>query len=153
ALRMRQMRHGRASRWHLPAPRRRGAPRPGRHGTVVRGSLLGAGALGRCRGGERDDSRRSLGELPGTCVSTDDHHHPPQLTEVEIRARALEALLGEKGLVDEGFIDAVVAAYENDIGPMNGARVVARAWVDPAYRQRLLADATAAIAVLGYGGP
>ena len=86
-------------------------------------------------------------------MSKDDHHHPAPPTDVEIRARALEELLRAKGLVDEGFIDGVVAAYENDIGPMNGARVVARAWVDSAYRQRLLADGTAAIAELGYGGP
>ena len=83
----------------------------------------------------------------------DDHHHPAPPSDVEVRARALEELLREKGLVDESFIDAVVSAYENDIGPMNGARVVARAWVDPAFRRRLLANGTAAIAELGYGGP
>ena len=82
-----------------------------------------------------------------------DHHHPAPMSDVEVRARALEELLREKGLVDEGFIDAVVSAYANDIGPMNGARVVARAWVDAEYKKRLLADATAAIAELGYGGP
>jgi nitrile hydratase len=82
----------------------------------------------------------------------DDHHHPAPLSPVEVRARALEELLKEKGLIQEGFIDAVVSAYENDIGPMNGARVVARAWVDPAYKARLLADGTAAIAELGFGG-
>ena len=70
-----------------------------------------------------------------------------------MRARALEELLTEKGVLQPGFIDAIVSAYENDIGPMNGARVVARAWVDPAYRARLLADGTAAIAELGFGGP
>ena len=83
----------------------------------------------------------------------DEHQHPAPLSPVEMRARALEALLTEKGLIPEGFIDAVVSAYENDIGPMNGARVVARAWVDPAFRARLLADGTAAIAELGFGGP
>ena len=83
----------------------------------------------------------------------DDHHHPAPLSPVEVRARALEELLREKGLIQEGFIDAVVSAYENDIGPMNGARVVARAWVDPAYKARLLANGTAAIAELGFGGP
>ena len=84
---------------------------------------------------------------------SDDHHHPAPPSDIEVRAQALEELLREKGLVDEQFLDAVVHAYENDIGPMNGARVVARAWVDPAYKQRLLTDATAAIAELGYGGP
>ncbi|HXQ22833.1 MAG TPA: nitrile hydratase subunit alpha [Candidatus Acidoferrales bacterium] len=83
----------------------------------------------------------------------DEHHHPAPLSPVEVRARALEELLTEKGLIQEGFIDAVVSAYENDIGPMNGARVVARAWVDPAYKTRLLANGTAAIAELGFGGP
>jgi len=83
----------------------------------------------------------------------DDHHHPAPLSPVEVRARALEELLKEKGLIQEGFIDAVVSAYENDIGPMNGARVVARAWVDPAYKARLLANGTTAIAELGFGGP
>jgi nitrile hydratase len=72
---------------------------------------------------------------------------------VEARASALEALLTEKGLVTAEFIDALVSAYANDIGPMNGAKVVARAWVDDDYRRRLLADGTAAIAELGFGGP
>lgn len=81
-----------------------------------------------------------------------DHHHPAPLSSVEVRVRALEGLLEEKGLIQAGFIDGVVSAYENDIGPMNGARVVARAWVDPDYRARLLADGTAAIAELGFGG-
>jgi len=83
----------------------------------------------------------------------DEHHHPRPVSPVEARAQALEQLLEEKGLIPPGFIDAVITAYEKDIGPMNGARVVARAWVDPAYRARLLADGTAAIAELGFGGP
>ena len=82
-----------------------------------------------------------------------DHHHPQPLTPVEERAQALEQLLTEKGIVSAEFIDQVVEAYASDIGPMNGARVVARAWVDPAYKERLLADGTAAIAELGFGGP
>ena len=83
----------------------------------------------------------------------DDHHHPAPLSPVEVRARALEELLIEKGLVQANVIDTIVSAYEHDIGPMNGARVVARAWLDPAYKARLLADGTAAIAELGFGGP
>ena len=83
----------------------------------------------------------------------DGHHHPRPISPVEARARALEELLIEKGLLQPEFIDAVVSAYEKDIGPMNGARVVARAWTDPAYKARLLADGTAAIAELGFGGP
>jgi len=80
------------------------------------------------------------------------HHHPRPASAVELRARALEALLAERGLVSTDAIDAVVELYEHDVGPQNGARVVARAWVDEAYRRRLLTDATAAIAELGFGG-
>src|SRR6202008_596116 len=68
------------------------------------------------------------------------------------RVKALEQLLVEKGLVDPARLDAVIDTYEHKVGPRNGARVVARAWVDPAYKQRLRADATAAIAELGHGG-
>jgi nitrile hydratase subunit alpha len=82
-----------------------------------------------------------------------DHgHHPSPDSEVALRARALEALLVEKGLVATDAVDAIIELYERDVGPRNGARVVARAWTDPAYRQRLLADGTKAIAELGYGG-
>jgi nitrile hydratase len=85
---------------------------------------------------------------------SDDHGHRPQpLSDVERRARALEELLTEKGIVSRDFIDQVVEVYAHDVGPMNGAKVVARAWVDPAYKERLLADGTAAIAELGFGGP
>ena len=77
------------------------------------------------------------------------HHHPRPKSDPELRAEALEALLAAKGLVSTDAIDAV---YETDIGPQNGARVVARAWTDPEYKRRLLADGTAAIGELGYGG-
>jgi nitrile hydratase len=80
------------------------------------------------------------------------HHHERPASPIELRARALEALLVEKGLVSTDAIDAVIELYENDIGPQNGAKVVARAWVDPSYRERLLADGAAAIAELGYSG-
>jgi nitrile hydratase subunit alpha len=80
------------------------------------------------------------------------HHHPRSASAVELRARALEALLAERGLVSGDAIDAVVELYERDVGPQNGARVVARAWLDEAYRERLLADANTAIAELGFGG-
>jgi nitrile hydratase len=69
-----------------------------------------------------------------------------------LRVRALESLLVEKGLVASDAVDRLVAAYEEDIGPLNGARVVARAWVDPAFKERLLEDATPAIRELGIGG-
>jgi nitrile hydratase subunit alpha len=80
------------------------------------------------------------------------HHRPRADSEVALRARALEALLVEKGLVATDAVDAVIELYERDVGPRNGARVVARAWTDPAYRRRLLADGTGAIAELGFGG-
>jgi nitrile hydratase subunit alpha len=87
-------------------------------------------------------------------MSDDDgHHHPLPPSPVEARARALEELLTEKGIVQPDVLDAVVTMYERDIGPMNGARVVARAWADPEYKRRLLDDGTAAIAELGFGGP
>jgi nitrile hydratase len=81
-----------------------------------------------------------------------DHHHPRPASAVELRARALEALLAERGLVSTDAIDAVVELYERDVGPQNGAKVVARAWVDEGYRERLLTDANQAIAELGFGG-
>jgi nitrile hydratase subunit alpha len=80
-------------------------------------------------------------------------HHPAPVSPVEQRVAALEALLAERGLVPEGFIEEITRRYELEIGPMNGAKVVARAWVDREYRRRLLADGTAAIAALGFGGP
>ncbi len=73
-------------------------------------------------------------------------------SDIALRVKALESVLVEKAMVDRAELDAVVDTYENKIGPRNGTRVVARAWVDPDYRARLLADGTAAIAELGYGG-
>ena len=81
----------------------------------------------------------------------DDDHGSP-LTETQLRVRALESLLIEKGLVDPQALDELIDTYETKVGPRNGARVVARAWSDPAYKARLLADATAAIAELGFTG-
>jgi nitrile hydratase len=83
---------------------------------------------------------------------TSDHHHPVEPAAIERRVAALEQLLTERGVVPPGFVDEVNRAYEQDIGPRNGAKVVARAWVDPAYKRRLLADGTSAIAELGFGG-
>jgi nitrile hydratase subunit alpha len=81
-----------------------------------------------------------------------DHEHQAVPSDLTLRVKALESLLVEKGLVDRPALDALIDTYEHKIGPRNGARVVARAWVDPAYKQRLLTDANAAIAELGYGG-
>jgi nitrile hydratase len=82
---------------------------------------------------------------------SDDHDHS-ELSEVAARVRALETLLTEKGYIDPAALDAIVETYETKIGPRNGARVVARVWADPSYRERLRADATKAIAELGYSG-
>jgi nitrile hydratase subunit alpha len=77
---------------------------------------------------------------------------PDTTTNAAVRTKALESLLIEKGLITTDVIDALVRTYEQDIGPLNGARVVARAWIDASYRQRLLADGTAAVAELGFSG-
>ena len=81
-----------------------------------------------------------------------DHGEGSELSPIALRVRALESLLVEKGYVDPDALDTLIETYETKIGPRNGARVVARAWSDPAYKVRLLQDATAAIAELGYGG-
>lgn len=97
----------------------------------------------------------------GTMPEHEHHHHhghdhdddgqdPP--SDMTLRVKALESLLVEKGFVDPAALDAIIETYEHKIGPRNGARVVAKAWADPAYRARLFDDATAAIAELGYGG-
>jgi len=78
--------------------------------------------------------------------------HQAVPSDLTLRVKSLESLLVEKGLVDRKALDALIDTYEHKIGPRNGARVVARAWVDPAYKQRLLTDADAALAELGYGG-
>ena len=83
-----------------------------------------------------------------------DHSHDngSELSETQVRVRALESVLTEKGLVDPAALDALIETYETKVGPHNGARVVARSWVDPDYRARLLSDATGAISELGYDG-
>jgi nitrile hydratase subunit alpha len=81
-----------------------------------------------------------------------DHDHQVVPPDIALRVKALESVLVEKGMVDREALDAVVDTYETKIGPRNGARVVARAWIDPAYKKRLLTNATSAIAELGYGG-
>jgi len=80
------------------------------------------------------------------------HAHGSELSPIEARVRALESILVEKGYVDPAALDAIIDTYETKIGPRNGARVVARAWSDPAYAQRLREDATAAIAEFGFSG-
>jgi nitrile hydratase subunit alpha len=82
-----------------------------------------------------------------------DHHHPEELAPVEARIAAIEAVLVERGVLDVDAVDQIVAHFEENLGPMNGAKVIAKAWTDPEYRTRLLTDGTAAIAELGFGGP
>jgi len=83
-----------------------------------------------------------------------EHPHPVRPSSpVEERVAALERVLLRKGVLDPAKLDRLIEHYEHEVGPMNGAKVVARAWVDSEYRERLLEDATAAIAELGFGGP
>lgn len=86
-----------------------------------------------------------------------EHHHPDAerahdapLSDVELRVRALESLLVEKGLVEAAVLDALIDTYEHKVGPRNGARVVAKAWVDPDFKRRLLEDATEVVAEMGF---
>ena len=86
-------------------------------------------------------------------MSDHDHDHDEfhEPTDSEVRAKAVESLLAEKGLLSTDAVDEIVNQYENDVGPMNGARVVARAWTDPEYKRRLLENGGDAVAELGYG--
>src|SRR5262249_37168940 len=89
-------------------------------------------------------------------MSDDPHQHPPhehsELAEMDLRVRALRTVLEQKGYIDPAALDVLIDTYETKIGPRNGARVVARAWIDAVFRNWLLEDATAAIASLGYVG-
>jgi nitrile hydratase subunit alpha len=89
--------------------------------------------------------------LPNEHEHQHDHEHQAVPSDLTLRVKALESLLVEKGLVDRSALDALVDTYEHKVGPRNGARVIARAWVDPAYKSRLLADGTSAIAEFSYG--
>ena len=86
-------------------------------------------------------------------MTADYHHHPKELAPVEARVAAIESVLAEKGILDVEAVDEIVRHFEDNLGPMNGAKVVARAWTDPAYRERLLAEGTAAVKELGFEGP
>ena len=108
--------------------------------------------------GRRSFLKRAATGVAGAAIPSEmhaqehDHDHQVVPSDPALRTKALESLLVEKGLVDSAALDAIVDMYENKIGPRNGARVVARAWIDPAYKTRLLADAGPAIAELGYTG-
>src|SRR5437870_10527081 len=79
-----------------------------------------------------------------------DHEHGSELSEMQVRVRALESVLTEKGYVEPAALDAIIEAYETKIGPHNGARVVAKAWSDPAFKKALIEDATKAVSTLGH---
>src|SRR5262249_53609208 len=81
-----------------------------------------------------------------------DHEEGSPLSDVALRVRALESLLVDKGLVEPKALDELIDTYETRVGPRNGARVVARAWIDPGFKQRLLADGTSATAVMDFQG-
>jgi nitrile hydratase subunit alpha len=103
-----------------------------------------------------DGWRRLVGVFPGVFEDdmhdTHDHDHGSHLPDVELRVRALETILVDKGYVDAKALDLLIETYETKVGPHNGAKVVAKAWSDPAYKARLLKDATTAIAELGFTG-
>jgi nitrile hydratase subunit alpha len=83
----------------------------------------------------------------------DEHQHGSELSEMQLRVRALETILSEKGYIDPAALDRIVETYETEVGPHNGARIVARAWVDPEFKARLLADGTEAANSLGHVSP
>jgi nitrile hydratase subunit alpha len=115
-----------------------------------------------CQGEGMDTTRRGFlstaaGAAAGAAAghvhaAEAEHDHQALPSDMALRAKSLESLLVEKGLVDPAALDALVDTFEHKVGPRNGARVVAKAWSDPAYKRRLLADADAAIAEFGYTG-
>jgi nitrile hydratase len=82
-----------------------------------------------------------------------DHQHDNELSEMQLRVRAMETVLTEKGYIDPAALDIIIDAYETKIGPRNGARIVAKAWTDPAFKRHLLEDATEAVRALGHLSP
>jgi nitrile hydratase subunit alpha len=101
---------------------------------------------------DEHDGEHHHGHEHGHGHDDPDHPHNAPLSDVQLRVRALESLLTEKGLVDPAALDALIETYETRIGPRNGAHVVAKAWTDPAFKQRLLGDATETLAELGFLG-
>jgi nitrile hydratase subunit alpha len=99
-----------------------------------------------------DDHHQVRADHDGDDEVQEHRDHGAPLTEVELRVRALESLLVDKGLVDPAALDVLIDTYETKVGPRNGARIVARAWVDPRFKARLLADGTAAAAEFGFVG-
>ena len=98
-----------------------------------------------------DTEKPEQGQHPGPHHRHDHDHHAPPASFDEVRTMAIESLLIEKGLISAEEVDHVIATFVSDIGPMYGAKVIARAWVDPAYKQRLLQDGNQALAEMGFG--
>jgi nitrile hydratase len=98
----------------------------------------------------KQDHHGAQGRDHGADEHGHDHEHGSELTETQLRVRALETILTEKGYVDPAALDAIIEAYETRIGPHNGAKVVAKAWIDPDFKRRLITDATAAVGALGF---
>lgn len=94
----------------------------------------------------------SENDKPQTHDHDHDHHHANEWSDMELKVKTLESLLVEKGYVDPAALDAIIETYEHQVGPQNGAAVVARAWADESYAQRLRDDATSAISELGFSG-
>jgi nitrile hydratase len=99
-----------------------------------------------------DDQHHDHADHDGDDEVQEHRDHGAPLTEVELRVRALESLLVDKGLVDPAALDVLIDTYETKVGPRNGARIVARAWVDPQFKERLIQDGTAAAAEFGFVG-
>ena len=126
----------------------------------IKGSAVGAAALaapGKVMGEQTEDGSVQSADAHDHGHGHDhghdhDHDHQDVPSDIALRVRALESVLTEKGMVDPAALDEIVDAFENRIGPQNGARVVARAWVDPGFRDRLLTDGTSAIGELDYLG-
>jgi nitrile hydratase len=118
-------------------------------GRITRASLLSVFCK-RSRGKLPRHCRKMRSIFPSMSEHDHDHHDHSELSEMELRVRALETVLTEKGYVEPKALDAIVQAYETKIGPHNGARVVAKAWVDPEFKRALLADATKAVGTLGH---
>jgi nitrile hydratase len=112
-------------------------------------AVTAAGAAAAGNLGQPKDAAAGQGE-DDKASQTHAHDHQVVPSDFALRAKSLESLLVEKGLVDPAALDALVDTYENKVGPRNGARVVARAWADPAYKARLLADANDAMAEFGF---
>ncbi|MGH3960932.1 nitrile hydratase subunit alpha [Mycobacterium sp.] len=86
-------------------------------------------------------------------MTAERHHHPAELAPIEARVAAIESVLVEKGILDVDAVDEIVRHFEDNLGPLNGAKVIARAWTDSAFKERLLANGTAAINEMGFVGP